>query len=585
MRGGGFRRSKDSQPADRQRHPPPPTPTATFNPWQQHHFATTQRRDSDASYASSRPSMSSLRPPADEKVNSVTTINNYLTTTFKSLPPIKPPLSIRDIEVIKHLLVRLGFHVSNKFEDDLNIFLKTLNCPVKFNKSALRAPGERRASAMLVALIHWLVQLCQYNDHLSRSSEIQPFMADNGMFNYVKDCYVFYMNGDDNSVVALDEELIGKLENQRDEMKEENQAVEEEIKALEEKLEGLKGQPSRKEQLDKEKVDLEEDVKKFQSIIEQFQQHVVMMEKAVADKQTELDVKVVENEKICVENAEIKRQVEEQGINLRDAERMKRELHAVERDINDTEAARNEWEEKAWNLNADIGNKLKELEQRVIECNQAIRRLKLGSEFQYQLNAEGSTLAELLGIDYKTTVKPTLAAAFDDVKRASVEKFEELISLKKQATESASRIDAKRSHISTLSTQIEQVEALLDLIRIETHDYTSRCSAEGRKIAEDLEAETTNMVTSERDAAEYLKVSEAKLQEAIIQTEEKVQSCARNLFAVVDSVSKFKEHVALRMSEMKANLSETAVKVADAHKYNLPVVQFEHIDDKSMLME
>ena len=63
-----------------------------------------------------------------------------------------------------------------------------------------------------------------------------------------------------------------------------------------------------------------------------------------------------------------------QTFNARDAERMKRELQAVERDITEAEVARNGWEEKSWDVDTTIGHKFKELEALSIECNQALRR-------------------------------------------------------------------------------------------------------------------------------------------------------------------------------------------------------------------
>uniref|UniRef100_F6H972 Uncharacterized protein n=1 Tax=Vitis vinifera TaxID=29760 RepID=F6H972_VITVI len=80
---------------------------------------------------------------------------------------------------------------------------------------------------------------------------------------------------------------------------------------------------------------------------------------------------------------------------------MKRKLQAVERDITEAEVARNGWEEKSWDVDTTIGHKFEELEALSIECNQALRRLKLGNGLQYVLNANGSSLAKVLGIDYK----------------------------------------------------------------------------------------------------------------------------------------------------------------------------------------
>lgn len=71
-----------------------------------------------------------------------------------------------------------------------------------------------------------------------------------------------------------------------------------------------------------------------------------------------------------------------QTINSRDVERMRRELQAAERNIEEAEAARISWEEKCWDLDSAIGQKFKELEQLAMECNKAIRRSdKFSSSF------------------------------------------------------------------------------------------------------------------------------------------------------------------------------------------------------------
>lgn len=67
-----------------------------------------------------------------------------------------------------------------------------------------------------------------------------------------------------------------------------------------------------------------------------------------------------------------------------------------------------------------------------------------------------------------------------------------------------------------------------------------------------------------------VKASKLKLQEAIKENEEEIQRRAQELFMLVDSVSKFKEYVGSKISEMKADLSDTAVAVSDAYRGSFP---------------
>lgn len=68
-----------------------------------------------------------------------------------------------------------------------------------------------------------------------------------------------------------------------------------------------------------------------------------------------------------------------------------------------------------------------------------------------------------------------------------------------------------------------------------------------------------------------MKAAELKFQEAIRQSEEEIQTRAVELFALVDSVSKYKEHTESKIAEMKNGLSETALAVSETYKNSLPL--------------
>lgn len=84
-------------------------------------------------------------------------------------------------------------------------------------------------------------------------------------------------------------------------------------------------------------------------------------------------------------------------------------------------------------------------------------RLKLGNGFQYVLNAEGSTPAQVMGIDYKSTVKPGLESFADDIKKNSMAKLEELISLQQESSELTAKIEGKKNRIAALQSNIDEV--------------------------------------------------------------------------------------------------------------------------------
>lgn len=61
-----------------------------------------------------------------------------------------------------------------------------------------------------------------------------------------------------------------------------------------------------------------------------------------------------------------------------------------------------------------------------------------------------------------------------------------------------------------------------------------------------------------------------KQQEAIKESEEEIQKCAFELFSLLDMVSKHKEYMECKISEVKAHLSETANAISADYRAFLP---------------
>lgn len=378
MRGTNRRRPTESF------NPPPPQPTPDL-----YGSRFGGSRDSDASFASSRPSSigmgrasttaADLYSDRSHQSSAIRSINAYLSShSFHIAFPPKQVPSVKDItEVIKFLISQLDYPSTTKFEEDLFIVLKALNCPIKINKSTLRSPNSPHNWPSYLALIHWLVQIPSYTNHLSNNS--QASVENNSMYVYALDSYLNYIRGDDDAVEELDREFMGKLEKERDSV---SKNVEELAKKVSES-EGVKMGPTERERLEKEKAVLEEDLNKFNAIISELNSRIEKMEKVVEEKEREISEKVEEHKRICEENEDLKKRVELQTVNARDMERMRRELQAVERDIGDAESARSAWEDKSWDLDATVAHKFKELEALSMECNQSIRRFCLSNSLVF----------------------------------------------------------------------------------------------------------------------------------------------------------------------------------------------------------
>ncbi|XP_068642369.1 kinetochore protein NDC80 homolog [Aristolochia californica] len=534
-----------------------------------------RRRDSDASFCSSRPSSvgvgsrPSVAPLNDRSHQSAAlkSINAYLhSQSFSTV--LRPPLpSAKDItEVLKFLLGRLDLPLgpTEKLEEELPSLLKQLGCPLTLKPSILRTPSTPHAWPTILAVLNWMVQITRYSDHMSANPP-----QFNDLINYHREAYCYFIRGEDEAVEALDMENSQKFEQQAKSAEETLSLHEKEVVDLEQKLQTLRSTPTARELLEKERSDLVEDTRKFHSVIENFTANMSALENGLADKEKELEVKLRENARICEENEELKKTVDVQKVNVRDAERMKRELAAVEREIAEAEIGRNAWEEKALDLEFTLGQRKKEIEGLITECNQAVKRLKLGNDFQYQLDQKGSTPAEVVGGEYKTKLKPQLAVLEDEFKKNSVVKLEELISLQRQSRETVSKLEAKRKRLEALQSKISEAEARSRSFKKDMEELMARCAAEAERLREDVNRKTEYVEGMEKEASEMLKNYEQTLQNCIKQTDEETYTCVRELLALIDSVSTYKEHMELEISGLGTHLSETAASIAEAYKSSL----------------
>ncbi|KAL5062752.1 hypothetical protein RYX36_024489 [Vicia faba] len=268
--------------------------------------------------------------------------------------------------------------------------------------------------------------------HLSFSSpsHTTTLQTNNIVFQYSLNAYLNFIRGDDEAISKLDHEIRTRILREKSNADNTLAAAEQKVSELEAQLEGLRSAPSQKDLLDKEKEMLQGDVIKFHKIIDEFGLRIELKERDLVDKEKQLQAKVVESDNICQENKMLKKKVESQPFNTRDVERMKRELQAAERDAGEAELARNDWEEKCWELDRTLANNIRDLEPITRDCNQALKRdqllsklllscasrLKIGNDIQYVLNPKGTTPAEIMGIDYKVTLKPALNSFADDIK-------------------------------------------------------------------------------------------------------------------------------------------------------------------------
>ncbi|KAI0514014.1 hypothetical protein KFK09_010047 [Dendrobium nobile] len=530
------------------------------------------RRDSDvSSLCSSLPSSVTGRPiystasTPSERASYLRAVNSYLASLS---PPVhlKPPLPpARDItDAIRGLFARIDF--DNSISDltrDLPPLLVALRCPVKLSKSALKAPSTPHAWPSVLSVLHWLVQLALVADHLA-SSPSSPKVSDYDINRYITRAYSLFLAGDDCTIAELDAEYLDRLKRHAASAVKDVEALEVEVAQYEAKLRDLAAAPSRLEALEAERAALLEDVNKFQNVVDKFSGMIEEKREKLAERERELETREMEKRRLDEENEGLRQRIRGQSLSTRDVERMTRELQAVERDIAEGESRRNEMEEKAWMLNSELERKFREIETLAEQCNQAIRKLKIGNNFQYVINAKASSAAAVIGTDYKTMLKPALSSLMEEANKSKVSKVEELINLQKQSLENDMMLDGKRAYCTAIQTKINEVENQIDLLKKEIEDHALTCSSEIEKIKEELTSKEDQVKIMERDVQELLMESEEKLKKTFIESTEETKNCAHELYTLIDSVSQYKEFMGSTIAGIREEIRGIAEEVKQA---------------------
>ncbi|CAN6237449.1 unnamed protein product [Urochloa humidicola] len=521
------------------------------------------RRDSDAaSLCSSRPASSAggalnFSDRATQAA-ALRVVNAFLAPAVTLRGPLPAARDIQD--ALRLLLDRIDFPPDEAtFEDDLIQALKVLRCPYKITRSALKAPGAPHSWPPLLSVLHWLTLFAQYCDaEASSAAEAPP----NDLVAYTTNGYRLFLSGDDDAVEALDEEYLSKARKDGEAAVATVRALEKEAQELEAEVNKLTSGPSRREALETEKRAFTADAHKFEAVVKAWKSKIDEREETLVDLEEELEAKGFDAQRTAAENQELLKKVDAQALNVRDVERMHREMQAIETDIANAENGKASLEDKCWELDSKLVTKLEELEGLAEQCNQAIKRLKPGIDFQYAINSKGTSPVEMLGPHYKTVLKPALLAHAEENKRAAVLNLAESADLQKQLLESAKMLEEERSNISSLQAKNDEMVARLNSVDREIRNDDSRYRAEARRMKDELEKRYSGLSSVEKEADEFLKNSEKRLQEAIITSDKETQAAANELLQLLDSIAEHKELMESKISQGRKDLYETADYIA-----------------------
>lgn len=305
-----------------------------------------------------------------------------------------------------------GYRFQKGVDTEVPPILKQLRYPYawQITKSQLGAVGSQTSWPVFLGLLHWLMQLAQMLENFTRGAYDDAcaeagvdVSGDRIVFRFLFGAYSDWLSvGNEEDEENADAALVPHVEAMAEAFERINTKHAEELKMYEAENQALKEQVEEMEKAtpDIAKLDnvfkiLEDDTKKFEDYntnvaakIEKYESRIKILEKEIQTTATELAT--AEDER-----HQLQQQVDDQGLNMQDIDRMNTEHERLTKSHDDAGAALEDASKRVLAKEIETAQKLEDLELVIKRYN------SLG----YQLSLIPPTAANARGNNYELALQ------------------------------------------------------------------------------------------------------------------------------------------------------------------------------------
>ncbi|KAG5183685.1 HEC/Ndc80p family-domain-containing protein [Tribonema minus] len=366
-----------------------------------------------------------------------------------------------------------------RFEDEVIPFLKSIHYPFTLSKSLLQAVGAPQSWPKALAAISWIVELLMYDKEVAAyESEQQDRrlagevdIADHAFFEYLGQAYACFLNGDETSLTALEQDLVGTFGHQNQLIGAEAQTRQARNAALREATERILSRAGALPELRQRQRDCASDLEKFRLLIAQLDGHrdalVEKVEKRAAEEErAKGDLGGVREqiaalrERVANQELSAERMALSNELSAEDVQRMALERQRLRDGMLAAAEHKSAAQKRGWEAEMQLSRRLEALENAVHTCNSKAQALQLvpaaaknanGQDYELGINRHSLEDEEnVLSNDVRGHIRPALAAMRDAVVRRMQEAREQLLEL----------LDAQEASEEQLSEQVDAHAAL-----------------------------------------------------------------------------------------------------------------------------
>lgn len=485
----------------------------------------------------------------------------YLTSHGYSHPltpkSIQKP-SVKDFaNIVIFLFQQVDKHIvmKGKFEDDVVNIFKQLKYAHNISKQNLAAPGTPHTWPTLLATLHWLVDLLVYCDN--STIEINPVQE------YLFQSYEYFNKGEDDECAALYEEFVAKVRVENESILRDISDIERETRDLQREHDDIERVLAHYPELQDKLSDYKADYSKFQQLIAELTNHQQQLE--AKGKQREREVEEVDDA-IAAATKEVEalqRRVAAQSISAKEAEHMKAQQVALQKEQEATAQRFKEVQEKIYSAEDTLRAGVAGLETASTAYNNVVEGLTaLSSNARKPLNINIDIRAKkksgLVLTDIHNHILPSILTLRNDTEFKTNALTSQLLDLEDHLEQFLSQIEELRAQEGTYAYKLTSLEEAYQKDKAAFEQIASERAQDVRDMEgqlvqiKDLSNEELAMSASNRRLTELRSFRES---EAIRHNIAKKELINDILNAVTDC-AQFRDYIQTQLREVKTLYEE-----------------------------
>ena len=322
-------------------------------------------------------------------------------------------------QLFHHLADKLdpGHKQNPNIQDYVQSMMMRFGYQLGVNKGALQSIGSSHTWPHLLAVLHWMVELLQYEQEKNHAAEFTQEDPEKAFFRTIQNAYGTFLKGDDDDVDKIDREVDEQFELRDASVSNDVQTLSEENTELLAQIEMLQNEEADRETIFARRDDMLLQRNQYEQSNEELQGSIVKSKGGLEEKLEEMGALKQEIAELEADKAERLKSVSQQEMSVGDMAVLREDMASITTEKRRLQEEKETCEVEMREAEEATNNKLAEVEDAVQQHERLAEELKLipscakyakGIDFSLAFDRTANMEAQMLDKDLKHVLRPRL---------------------------------------------------------------------------------------------------------------------------------------------------------------------------------